>query len=138
MAREVQIEMKRKAFLNEFLGALGAEKIEYSHESSDSIRGTLFFDLNNLAEIQDFCWNIAEHDVPGEDVFLLAKLLNEENLLDIDMIKVERDELLRRYNKKYKTSLELNMFSRILEELQEIEVPMIDDGEETDSFFIHE
>ena len=29
-------------------------------------------------------------------------------------------------------------FSKIIEELEEIEVPMVDDGKETDVYFIHE
>ena len=130
--------MNRKIFLKEFLGALGAINIKYSKETNDYIIGTVIYDKNDSEEIQEFCWNIREDKTPTVGVLNLAKLINEEKLLDIDKISIPRDELLEKYNNKYKVSLSQDSFNKILEELESIKVVMLDNGKETDIYFIHE
>lgn len=125
-------------FLNEFLGALGAIKIEYSSISKNTVYGTVFYDLVDAEEKQKFCWHISEDDIPSEEVHRLVKLLKDESILSIDQISVTRDELLERYNNKFACKIEKVELINILNELELIEVPMIDDGRETDVYFIHE
>jgi hypothetical protein len=76
--------------------------------------------------------------VPSEEVQALAELLNEKNLLDIDRIKVSIQELRNLYCKKQGHIIPENEFLAILEGLESIEVRMVDDGEQTDVYFIHE
>ena len=130
--------MKRKLFLTEFLGALGAEKIEWKVENNDFISGTAIYEINDPEETQDFCWHMSEENTPSSSLLKLARLLNEKKLLSIDKITVNREELKSFYNEKYETNITTNEFNQILEALELIEVPMVDEGGETDIFFIHE
>ena len=132
------MNIKRKTFLKEFLGALGAEKIIFSEETNDAIRGTVLYKVNNSEETQDFCWNIREDKSPTEEALNIARLLNEENILSIDQITLTRSQLLHRYNERYKANIDMENFKSILDELESIEVSMVDEGKETDVYFIHE
>ena len=130
--------MKRKALLKEFLGALGAEEIIFSSEGVNHISGTAIYDLNDPEERQKFFWHAAEDDAPRNEVINLVSLLNKEKLLSIDQIKISRSELLDKYNNDFMPQLSEEVFVSVLEELEAIEVRMIDEGRETDVFFIHE
>ncbi len=130
--------MKRREFLTEFLGALGAESIEWIEENNNHISGRVIYDKSDPEEIQDFCWHKSEQEVPGANVLKLVKLLNEKKLLSIDQISVTREELKLQYNEDYGLNTSESEFSGILKELEEIEVPMVDEGKETDAYFIHE
>ncbi len=130
--------MKRREFLTEFLGALGAEDIEWHCENDDIITGRVIYDKNDPEEIQDFCWHKSENDVPNSQVLNLAKLLKTNELLSIDQISVTREELRFLYNKSYGEDTSEPEFFAVLEALEEIEVPMTDEGKETDAYFIHE
>ena len=130
--------MKRREFLTEFLGALGAESIEWHKENDNFISGRVIYAYNDPEEIQNFCWHMNEKKVPSTHVLKLAKLLNEKKLLSIDQIAVTREELRLQYNKMYGSNTSESEFSEILEELEEIQVPMVDKGKETDFYFIHE
>jgi hypothetical protein len=130
--------MKRKAFLYEFLGALGAEQIEWHYENDDFISGKVIYKTDDSEEVQEFRWRKTENEVPPENVRLLAKLLREESLLNIDKIIVTRKELASRYNDVFGVKYTEQEFIKILKILESIEVPMLDNGVETDAFFIHE
>ena len=137
--------MDRKEFLTEFLGALGAVKLTYFSVDPDTLTGRVHYDPSEVGSdpdeddfYQDFCWHMMETNVPGIDVFNLAKLLNAHKLLDIDKIKVPRTELRELFNAEYAIGYDQHKFDRILEELKKVIVNMVDDGEETDIFFIHE
>jgi hypothetical protein len=77
-------------------------------------------------------------DVPKISVLNLAKLLKRDNLLSIDKIVGSRDELRQKYNQSFQLDTSKAEFENILVELEEIEVPMVDNGEEIDAYFIHE
>jgi hypothetical protein len=77
-------------------------------------------------------------DVPKISVLNLAKLLKRDNLLSIDKIVGSRDELRQKYNQSFQLDTSKAEFENILDELEEIEVPMVDKGEEADAYFIHE
>ena len=130
--------MKRREFLTEFLGALGAENIEWQEENDHLISGIVIYDSNDPEETQEFCWHVKEQEVPSSQVLELAKLLKQNQLLSIDQIKVTREELRQQYSEKMGLIVPMQEFSKIIEELEEIEVPMVDDGKETDVYFIHE
>ena len=78
--------MKRREFLTEFLGALGAVRIEWHEESENFISGRVIYDKIDLEEIQNFCWHAGEEKTPSTQVFELVKLLNKKKLLSIDQI----------------------------------------------------
>lgn len=130
--------MRRKKFLQEFIGALGAVKILWREETIDEISGTVIYDLNDPEERQDFVWHASEDEVPHQNVLDLAKLLRKQELLNIDQIRVTRSELKDRYNKMYERITSDQEFEKILDKLESIEVPMVDEGRETDAYFIHE
>ncbi len=130
--------MKRKIFLEEFLGALGAIEIYFSENSEKFICGTAIFVHEHPEGKQDFCWHLGEQDVPNEDVRRIASLLKEDSLLSIDCIRITREELLTRYNKKFNTDFDLLTFIKLLETLESVEVSMVEEGKEIDAYFIHQ
>jgi len=128
--------MKRKEFLKYFLGALGAIDIIYNEIRENYISGTAIYDKQD--EQQDFIWHVSENDIPSDKVFKLAKLLYEKKLLDIDQITISRSELKDLFNKEYNINIDEKSFEVIINSLKGIEVKMIDEGKESDLFFIHE
>ena len=130
--------MKRIEFLIEFLGALGAESIEWDQEINNYISGKVIYDKTDPEEMQFFCWHKSETEAPSNSAYNLASLLNKNKLLSIDQITISRKELRLKYNELYSLNTTEQEFSVILEELEMVEVPMVDDGEETDAYFIHE
>jgi len=55
--------MKRKQFLTDFLGALGAKEILFSDIGPDTVTGTVVYDPSDPEEHQDFRWHACEADV---------------------------------------------------------------------------
>ena len=130
--------MRRKQFLKEFLGALGAKEITWQKESETSISGTVIYEVDDPEETQEFIWHVKESDTPSEEIRELAELLNKEGLLSIDQIKISRLELRNLYSKKQGRIVPEQEFLAILEALESIKVSMVDEGKETDVYFIHE
>lgn len=135
--------MKRESFLTEFLGALGAESLTFTKIERETISGTVHyrqsFDTEEEEDLkQDFRWHMTEGNVPGIDVFKLAELIHQQNLLDIDQLIISVEELRDLYNQTCNSVFNQQEFDNILGELENVVVRMVDDGEETDSYFIHE
>lgn len=130
--------MRRKQFLIEFLGALGAKEIQWHRETDTSVSGAVIYEINDPEEVQEFTWNVQESESPSEEVRKLAELLNEKHLLSIDQISVSRHEPRNLYSNKLGRVVPENEFIAILEALESVEVPMVDEGKETDVYFIHE
>ncbi len=122
--------MKRKIFLETFLGALGAVRINWGATSFDKIYGTVIYDEKDPEEQQDFVWHMTEDNVPSEEVKKVIKYITNNNLIDIDRIIKPINELNLDF-------IEESKKEKIFDELFDIEVRMIDDGEETDRYFIH-
>jgi hypothetical protein len=59
-------------------------------------------------------------------------------LLEIDKIKIEREELRGWYNMRWKTQLSTDDLAHLLDEFKALEVSMVDCKEEYDVFCIHE
>jgi hypothetical protein len=137
--------MTRIEFLRQFLGALGAESVAINAERAESIDGRVFFENDPTAsyfdpdddQSQEFIWHRSEHNVPGYVACAIATLLKNKQLLDVDKIKVTRDALYAYYTAEY-GDIPYKEFISGLEELLRVEVDMVDDGRETDIFFIHE
>jgi len=122
---------KRKAFLKSFLGVLGVKEILWSDTQSDKVYGTAIYDLTDPDERQDFVWHMTEDNVPNDDVKKLLEFLSNNKLVDIDKIIKPIEELNIDFIDKNKLDENWN-------ELFNLEVRMIDEGEETDRYFIHD
>jgi len=137
--------MTRIEFLRQFLGALGAESVAINAEHAESIEGQVYFENDpnasyfdpNDDQSQEFIWHCGEHNVPDYVARAIATLLNNKQLLDVDKIKVSRDTLYAYYTAE-NGDIPYTKFISGLEELLRVEVNMVDDGRETDIFFIHE
>ncbi|PJZ68912.1 hypothetical protein CH373_08115 [Leptospira perolatii] len=125
-------------FLEQFLGALGAKKLLFSGVANEFISGTVIYDLKNLEERQDFCWYKNIHDPLTSGLYDLIKLINDMQLLSIDMLTLTRNNLHSLYNSHYARTMSVDDFNTLVDSLVSIEVRMMDEGKETDSFFIHE
>ena len=121
---------KRKIFLKTFLGALGAKDILWTNTEFDKIYGTVIYDLNDPEERQDFVWLITETKVPSDDVKKLLEFLSKNNIINIDKIFTPIEEIKIDF-------IDKSNLEKVWDELFDIEVRMIDNGEETDGYFIH-
>jgi hypothetical protein len=122
---------KRKEFLELFLGALGAMQIVWGQITNDSIAGTVIYDPNDLEERQDFIWRMDEKETPDEDVIALLKHLKDNSLLKGDKLTVPIAEIAV-------ANMDESTKGNSFDKLFAVSVNMIDEGEETDRYFIHE
>lgn len=81
-------------------------------------------------ESQDILWHIQDND-SMEDALTLGKTIYDNKLLSNDKIIVDYEILQGKINWPSKK------FEAALDTLLSIKVNMLDDGEETDIFFIH-
>lgn len=130
--------MTRENALKRFFSALEINDFEIKEKNTNSVSGTVFYDRNDPDEFQDFCWHINEKNIPSEQSLLIADLIADNNLIDIDQITINREELWKLYQNKYDKDISFIDFEKHLDVLLGIKVSMIDDGVETDAFFIHE
>ena len=124
--------MKRQKFLEEFLKLYRVEKVEYKQVDDDKIIGTAVYDTNDSEEKQEFCWHMSEEKLPSESTLKLIQTINENGWCDIDKITVSAKELFQ----KLKWNDE-KLFNEAFAELFDVEIKMLDNGKETDSFFVH-
>lgn len=130
--------MKREEFILKFLEALGAESVLIDEINRGSIKGTVVYNSQDPDERQDFCWHRSVEESISSDLFVLIDLILKHRLLDIDKLKSSREELRLLYNQNNPQKLPQAEFDGLMNELIQINVHMVDDGEETDSYFIHE
>lgn len=137
----------RRQFLDAFLGALGAAEIMGFLERESEVRGTIRFaddsevlDLSgDEGEVQDFVWKVREEDAPSQLAYRIAEVLQRYRLLHLDKLRVSRATLREVVRKDDEDeTMSDGVFELALEELLAIQVTMVDDGEETDVFFIRE
>ena len=122
--------MKRKFVLEIFLEALGAVKIIWGEIYFDKIDGTVIYDETDPEERQDFVWHMTEEEVPSEETRKLIKYIHDKKLIDIDKIIKPIEELNLDF-------IEESKRENAIDQLFNMEVRMIDEGEETDDYFIH-
>lgn len=132
MIQQIQ-SAQRQRFLDSFLRLLGADSILWKSFEIDKIHGTVIYDPNDPYERQDFCWHMTEDNIPSEEVFDLINFIRENNLIDVDKITVPFAELFLRTK-----GSDFKHFMLLAEELTNIKVRMVDDGEETDTYFVHD
>jgi hypothetical protein len=123
-------ESKRLNFLKSFLKLYEVKKIELTNESDDSISGIAIYDENDPEERQEFIWHKSEKDVPSPELKILIEKIVAEKWHIGDKILKDIDEMdLPGFDNETRKRLE--------DELYDIEIRMFDDGEETDSFYVH-
>ena len=122
----------RQKFLEEFLKFYKVCKVEYNFINDYKISGIAIYDLNDLDERQEFCWHMDEENVPRKEVFEIINIINENGWCDVDKITISENELFDKLGWPNRT-----LFDRHFEKLFEVEIKMVDNGEETDSFFVH-
>jgi len=125
-------KVKRLKFLKHFLKLFGVESIEYSKFETGKICGTAVYDPNDTEEQQDFCWYITEENVPSDDVFELIEIIIFNDYNKTDLIIVPADEIFEKTGWH-----DRNKFNQAFDKLFEIEIKMVDNGKETDSYFLH-
>ena len=123
-------ESKRLNFLKSYLKLYGVEKIELTNETVDSISGIAIYDENDPEEKQEFIWHKSEKENPSPELNILIEKIVTEKWHNGDKISehIEKFEF-----KEFDNSTK----EKILTELFDVQIRMVDDGEETDSYFVH-
>ena len=124
------MKSKREIFLESYFKIFGMEKIQWLEKTEKSIRGIVIYDSSDLDEQQEFIWHKSENEVPSEKVSLLIeKLIAEKLLIGDKLIKPIKEIKLAEFDKVTNEQL--------FEQLFDIGINMVDDGKETDIFYIH-
>ena len=118
-------------FLRDYLALFDAVIEKYSIEN-DEIRGTATW-LDD-PDTQDFKWTI---NINSQDAINLSDLC-----IDIKNNGYNRNDYITITEEQLAASLEKHNWGKgatkaLIDKLLDIEVKMIDEGQETDSFFIH-
>jgi hypothetical protein len=123
--------MRRQKFLEAFLGALGAKKIIWTDKTENTISGVVIYDQSNPTECQDFIWHMTEENSPDDQVIRLLTYLSESGLLDGDKLKAAPNEI-------HLDDIDNKTLDSLFDQLFNVSVNMVDEGEETDIYFIHD
>jgi hypothetical protein len=122
---------KRLNFLKSFLKLYGVKKIELTNETSESISGiAIYEDEIDPEDRQEFIWHKTENEVPSAKLNILIEKIVAEKWHNGDKIWAEIEIM---------QFAEFNNLTRdkILNELFDVRIRMIDNGEETDSYWVH-
>ena len=123
-------ESKRLNFLKSYLKLYGVEKIELTNETIDSISGIAIYDENDAEERQEFIWYKSEKENPSSELNILIEKIVAEKWHNGDKISEHIEELeFEEFDNSTK--------EKILTELFDVRIRMVDDGEETDSYLVH-
>jgi hypothetical protein len=122
--------MKRLNFLKTYLKLFGVKEIEIINETEYSIKGIAIYDEFIPEEKQEFIWYISEKEVPSNELRLIIEEIIENKLHLNDKIIVKFDKF------EFSGTKSKNL-DELINQLYSIEIKMIDNGEETDSFFVH-
>ncbi len=106
------------------------KKIELTNQTKNSISGIAIYDLSDPEEKQEFIWHQTEDDVPPNALNILIEKIVAKKWHNGEKISkhIEGMQFVEFDN----TTKE-----KILGELFKIDIKMVDDGEETDSYFVH-
>jgi hypothetical protein len=123
-------ESKRLSFLKSFLKLYEVKEIKLISQSNNLINGIAIYDEVDHEERQEFVWHVTENEVPSDNLKLIIEKIVVEKWHDGDKIfndieKIQFDEF------------DANTRDELLNELFDVQIRMIDDGEETDSYFVH-
>jgi hypothetical protein len=124
------MKSKRKIFLEAYFKIFEMEKIEWIEKTEKSIRGIVIYDSSDFAEKQEFIWHKSENEVPSENVrLLIEKLITEKLMVGDKLVKPTKEIEFGGFSETQK--------EKLFEELFDIGINMIDNGKETDIFYIH-
>ena len=123
-------ESKRLNFLISYLKLYGVEKIELINETPDSISGISIYDESDPEERQEFIWHKSEEEVPSFEMNILIEKIVAEKWHNGDKISEQIEEFEF-------TEFDNETKEKILNELFEVKISMVDDGVESDSYFVH-
>lgn len=130
------INSKIISFLNIFFELLGERLLKY--KILDNIITGTVTGLNdpdeNYEDHQDFLWKVELGVSELMELRPLCEYLINNNLIIGDKIKISEELLIKRLNE---IGWDIEEAQRNIDNLLSIEMKMIDDGEETDSFFLH-
>jgi len=129
---------RRQAFLAEFFGALGVLEVRYLQVADTFVSGTAVYDPSDPEEHQDFRWFTSSSDAPSPEATQLMGLIRDGGLLHSDKLLVSRQDLWARLNATQNLGYSPEQFAAIIDELLQVRVSMLDDGVESDYYFIHE
>ena len=122
---------KRQIFLEHFLGLYEVDKVEITLVENDKISGNAIYLDND--DRQEFCWHMSEQNVPTDDLIQLIEVIKDNKFHQTDKIIVDAHKIFEKSGWADRTK-----FNMTYDKLFDIEVKMIDDGKETDSYFIHD
>ena len=123
-------ESKRLNLLKSYLKLYGVEKIELTNETEDTISGIAIYDESDPEERQEFIWHKTESEVPSSELNILIEKIVSEKWHNGDKITKDIAEIeFTEFDNETKNRIEFELF--------EIDVKMVDNGQETDSFFVH-
>jgi hypothetical protein len=91
-------------------------------------------DFNELWQHQNFLWRIGKNEGELADLIVLCEFLCANQLVDGDKIIISENALIENLGLIGWPKVKCQ---KVLDDLISIEMKMIDNGEETDSFFIH-
>lgn len=120
-----------KIFLASFFALLGAYVKEYRIEGN-KVLGTVIW--KGEEDEQNFSWVVDFGESVLLKMNLLCELLIKHNLIDGDKIIIQPSELKMLLQNK---GWDKNEAEDAVHNLSSVNIKMIDDGEETDSFFVH-
>ena len=122
---------KRLNFLKSFLKLYGVEKIELTNETSESISGiAIYEDEIDPEDRQEFIWHKTENEVPSPELNILIEKIVAEKWHNGDKISEHIEDLeFEEFDNSTK--------EKLLTELFDVQIRMVDNGEETDSYFVH-
>jgi len=120
----------RLNFLKSYLKLFGVAKIELTNEKVDWISGIAIYDENDPEERQEFIWHKSEEEIPSPELNILIEKIVAEKWHNGDKISEHIEELeFEEFDNTTK--------DEILTELFDVQIKMVDDGEETDSYWVH-
>lgn len=107
------------------------EKIEWIGESENSVRGIVIYDSSDLDERQEFIWHKSENQVPSAKInTLIQKLIAEKLLVGDKLIKPIAEIEFTEFDTLTKEKLFVELFA--------VGINMVDNGKETDMFYVHD
>ena len=124
---------KRIIFLERFLKFYEINNIEIVEIQHDKIFGFSVFPEEDLeVQKQEFVWEITEDEILPEKSLELMKIIQENKFHKNDKIIVDSQSLFKKTGWN-----DLNEFEEMFSGLFKVDIRMVDNGEKTDSYFLH-
>ncbi len=120
-------------FLNVYFQLFGATIDKFQIKEKKILGRVSWVDAPK--DYQDFIWYIPNYtDEEWQNLIELTLYLGEQKLVDMDQVSITEIELIDRL---ILAKWEKDVSQKTIDLLFFIEVNMVDDGVETDSFFLH-